>query len=176
MLRRLLRPVWFFLALIFLLEAWLWDHLEPVVARLVALVPLRKFKFWLAQRIDTFSPLMTLLVFAVPVIVLFPLKLLGVWFIANQYWFSAIGLMVFGKLVGVGVSAFIFDVTRPKLLQMPWFHKLYEFVLDVRQRAAVLVAPARERIAAFIATLKAGSSSRLMRTIQRIRRRVRSAR
>ena len=41
MMRRLLQPVWVLLAVIFLIEAWLWDHLEPIVARAVALIPLR---------------------------------------------------------------------------------------------------------------------------------------
>ena len=30
---RLFQPLWVLLALIFLVEAWLWDHLEPIVAR-----------------------------------------------------------------------------------------------------------------------------------------------
>ena len=37
MLRRLLQPFWVLLAIIFLIEAWLWDHLEPIVARVVQL-------------------------------------------------------------------------------------------------------------------------------------------
>ena len=40
MLRRLLQPLWVLLAIIFLIEAWLWDHLEPIVARVVAAIPL----------------------------------------------------------------------------------------------------------------------------------------
>ena len=30
-MRRWLRPLWIFLALLFLVEAWLWDHLAPPV-------------------------------------------------------------------------------------------------------------------------------------------------
>ena len=41
MLRRLLQPFWVLLAIVFLIEAWLWDHLEPIVARIVAAIPLR---------------------------------------------------------------------------------------------------------------------------------------
>ena len=40
MVRHLLRPLWVLLALLFFVEAWLWDHLQPVVARIVALIPL----------------------------------------------------------------------------------------------------------------------------------------
>ena len=77
MLRRLLQPIWVLLAVVFLIEAWLWDHLEPVVAWVVAKIPLRAFKHWLAERVDTLSPAMTLVVFIVPVLPLFPLKLVG---------------------------------------------------------------------------------------------------
>ena len=56
-----------------------------------------------------------------PVIPLFPLKLVGLWLLAHEYWLSAIVVIIFAKFVGVGVTAFIFDVTRPKLLEMEWF-------------------------------------------------------
>jgi hypothetical protein len=84
MMRRILQPLWVLLAIIFLIEAWLWDHLEPIVARFVALIPLRAFKQWLAERVDTLSPAMTLIVFIVPVIPLFPLKLVGLWLLATN--------------------------------------------------------------------------------------------
>src|SRR6266536_751812 len=129
MLRRLLQPFWILLAIIFLIEAWLWDHLEPVVARVVALIPLRTFKQWLTERVDSLSPAMTLIVFIVPVIPLFPLKLVGLWLLTHEYWASAISTIIFAKFLGVGVTAFIFDVTRPKLLEMRWFEALYDFVM-----------------------------------------------
>src|SRR6478609_9171454 len=146
MLRRLLQPLWVLLAIVFLIEAWLWDHLEPVVARVVAWLPLRRFKEWLSDRIDALSPATTLIVFAVPVIPLFPLKLFGLWLLAHEYWVSAIVVIVLGKFVGVGVTAFIFDVTRTKLLQMGWFNKIYQFILMLRAKAAALVEPVKRRI------------------------------
>src|SRR6185436_16855974 len=146
MMRRLLQPFWVLLAVIFLIEAWLWDHLEPIVARFVAWLPLRAFKQWLADRVDTLSPAMTLIVFAVPVIPLFPLKLIGIWLLAHEYWVSAVAVIVFGKFVGVGITAFIFDVTRKKLLQMGWFRKIYEFILAMLAKAVALVEPIKQRI------------------------------
>src|ERR1700738_928369 len=68
MMRRLLQPFWVLLAVIFLIEAWLWDHLEPIVARVVALIPLRAFKQWLAERGDRLSPGMPLFVFLLAVL------------------------------------------------------------------------------------------------------------
>jgi hypothetical protein len=43
-MRRLVRVFWVILALLFLLEAWLWSRLEPVVAAIVALLPLKAIK------------------------------------------------------------------------------------------------------------------------------------
>jgi hypothetical protein len=175
-MRRLLQPIWVLLAVIFLIEAWLWDHLEPIVAAIVALIPLRTFKQWLAERVDTLSPAMTLLVFIVPVIPLFPLKLVGLWLLAHEYWISAILTIIFAKFLGVGVAAFIFDVTRPKLLQMQWFEKLYEFVVALRAKANALVDPIKLRIKQALGGAGDGWSSRVLRLIQRFRKSVHEAR
>jgi hypothetical protein len=174
-MRRLLQPLWVLLAVVFLIEAWLWDHLEPIVARAVASIPLSAFKRWLADRVDTLSPAMTLIVFAVPIIPLFPLKLVGLWLLMHQYWLTAILTIIFAKLLGVGVTAFLFDVTRPKLLQMGWFRRFYDIVISLRGRARVLVKPIMLRIRE---VLQSGGdrSFRMLRLIQRFRRRVREAR
>jgi len=176
MMRRLLQPFWVLLAVIFLIEAWLWDHLEPIVERIVAWIPLRAFKQWLAERVDTLSPAMTLIVFAVPVIPLFPLKLIGLWLLANEYWLSAVVVIILGKFVGVGVTAFIFDVTRSKLLEMGWFKKLYEFILTIRAKATALVNPIKQRIQDILRGDGSGWSSRTLRLIQRFRKSVHEAR
>jgi len=176
MLRRLLQPIWVLLAVIFLIEAWLWDHLEPIVARVVAKLPLRAFKQWLADRVDALSPAMTLIVFIVPVIPLFPLKLVGLWLLTHEYWISAIVTIIVAKLLGVGVTAFVFDVTRSKLLEMGWFEKLYEFVMALRAKAAALVEPVKIRIMEILRGDGDGWSSRTLRVIQRFRKSVRAAR
>ena len=82
------------------------------------------------------------------------------------------------------MRSFIFDVTRPKFVQMGGFRTIYEFILDIRRRANRLVAPIMARIRMTLAALKAGlkaglgsrSSSRWMRIIQRMRNRAHSAR
>jgi len=176
MMRRLLQPVWVLLAVIFLIEAWLWDHLEPIVAWFVALVPLRAFKQWLAERVDTLSPAMTLIVFIVPVIPLFPLKLVGVWLLVHEYWLSAVFTILFAKLLGVGVTAFIFDVTRSKLLEMGWFERLYEFILALRAKATALVEPIKQKIRSGLRGDGDGWSSRMFRLIQRFRKSVHQTR
>ena len=176
MLRRLLQPIWVLLAVIFLIEAWLWDHLEPIVAWVVAKLPLQAFKTWLADRVDTLSPAMTLIVFAVPVIPLFPLKLIGFYLLTHEYWLSAVFTILFAKLVGVGNTAFVFDVTRPKLLEMGWFERLYEFVMGLRAKAVALVDPIKLRILEILRGNGDRWSSRMLRLIQRFRKSVHEAR
>ena len=176
MLRRLLQPLWVLLAIIFLIEAWLWDHLEPIVARVVAIVPLARFKQWLSDRVDALSPAMTLIVFAVPVIPLFPLKMAGLYLLTHEYWLTGVSTFLFAKILGVGVTAFVFDVTRDKLLEMRWFERIYDLVLKLRAKAAELVDPVKRRIRELIAGNGEGWSSRTLRLIQRFRRSVHQAR
>ena len=146
MLRRLLQPVWVLLAIIFLIEAWLWDHLEPIVARVVAIIPL------------------------------FPLKMAGLYLLTHEYWLTGVSTFLFAKMLGVGVTAFVFDVTRDKLLEMHWFERLYELVLKLRAKAAELVDPIKRRIRELIVGNGEGWSARTIRLIQRFRKSVHEAR
>ena len=176
MMRRLLQPVWILLAVIFLIEAWLWDHLEPIVAAVVSALPLRAVKQWLSDRVDSLSPAMTLIVFIVPIVPLFPLKVAGFWLLTHEYWVPAILTIIFAKFLGVGVAAFVFDVTRPKLLEMAWFERLYRFVMSLRAKALELVEPVKARILNMISGHGEGWSSRMLRLIQRFRKSVHEAR
>src|SRR5262249_3270863 len=128
-MRRLLRPLLVLLALVFLFEAWLWTHLAPIVAWLVARIPLRAIKASIAAWIERLPPAATLVVFIVPVVLLLPLKFLGLWMLAHGLWLGALLVLALARLVGVGVTAFIFEVTRPKLLQLAWFRRLYDRVM-----------------------------------------------
>jgi hypothetical protein len=115
-------------------------------------------------------------VFIVPVIPLFPLKIAGLWLLAHEHWMSAVFTILFAKFLGVGVTAFVFDVTRPKLLEMAWFERLYDFVMELRAKAKALVDPVKARIVELLRADGEGWSSRTLRLIQRFRRRVREAR
>jgi hypothetical protein len=172
-MRRLLRPLWILLALIFLLEAWLWDRVEPVIARVVALIPLPRLKAWFAARVEHLSPAATLLVFAVPFFVLAPFSLFEGWLLAHKYFISATTLIVAQKIIGVGIIAFVFDVTRDKLLRMNWFRRLYEFIIDLRARASDIVAPFKLVIAQWVARFRRRASPGFIR---RLRRRIQASR
>jgi len=174
--RRLTRPLLILIAIVFLIEAWLWRHLGPVVVRVVARIPLRAVKVWTAGALRKLPPPAALVVFIVPVVALFPFKLLGLWLLANQQWLGATVVLVFAKLVGVAITAFVFEVTKPKLLRMAWFRWLYEHVMAWLDWAHRLVDPTKHRIRRLIRVLRAKQTGRALRLLWRIRRRVQAAR
>lgn len=170
-MRRWLRPFWVLLALVFLLEAWLWDHLEPIVARIVNVIPWGKLKAQLARTIEKLPPWATLIVFVVPLIVLLPVKVLQFYLLAHRQWLAAGVVLVFAKLVGLGVTAFVFDVTRDKLLQMARFRRMHDWFLWARQWARAMTEPIRERMRRIAWLLKPQRAGRFLRRLVRLRRR-----
>src|SRR5881227_382149 len=145
-MRRLLKPLWILLALVFLIEAWLWEHLRPLVAAVVNVIAWDKLKARLARLVDWLPPWAVLIVFVIPFIVLLPLKFLEVYLLVQRQWIAAILVLVLAKLLGLGVTAFIFDVTRPKLLQMAWFRWLYALGLKWLEKAHALIDPIKTLI------------------------------
>jgi hypothetical protein len=172
-MRRVLRPLWILLALVFLFEAWLWERLKPVVAWCVGWIPWRAFKAYVAAGIERLPPLATLLVFLVPVVLLFPIKIVGLWMLARGLWLGAMATLALAKVVSMGVTAFIFDLTRPKLLQLNWFRWLYEHMLVWLTWAHGLIDPIKERMRRWLRMFAPQRAGRTMRLLQRIRRRMR---
>jgi hypothetical protein len=170
MRRNIFRPLWVILALLLLLEAWLWDHLEPVVARVVNVIPWGKVRTSIAPLLDKLPPYVALVVFIVPVIVLLPLKFLEVYFIATGNWFGAIVALIFAKLLGLGVTAFVFDVTRDKLLQIVWFRRMYDWFIWARDWARTQTEPIRARIRKIVWLFMPDRAARSLRRLIRLRR------
>jgi hypothetical protein len=173
-MRRLMRPLLILIALVFLFEAWLWDHLKPIVAWFVSWIPWRELKARLAAAIERLPPLATLLVFLIPVVLLFPIKVVGLWLLARGLWLGAMATLALAKVVSMGVTAFIFEITRPKLLQLQWFRWLYEHVMIWLEWAHGLIDPIKLRIKTWFRLLAPRRASRTLRLLWRIRRRIRS--
>src|SRR4051794_35188278 len=145
-MRRILKPLWILIALVFLIEAWLWEHLRPLIGAVVNVIAWDKLKARLAAMVEWLPPRAVLIVFVVPFIVLLPLKFLEVYFLMHRQWVAAIFILVLAKLLGLGVTAFIFDVTKPKLLQMAWFRWLYDLMLVWLAKAHAITDPLKRPI------------------------------
>jgi hypothetical protein len=175
-MRRLHRTLLLILAMLFLLEAWLWDRLAPVVARVVHLIPLQGLKDGIRRFVAQLSPPATLVVAAIPLLALsVPLKFLELYTIATGQWLLAILVLVFVKLVGVGVTAFIFDATRDKLLQMAWFARMYDWFVWARDWAHAQIDPVKARVRHYLRLLKPERAGRFWRLFLRMRRRMQRA-
>jgi len=175
-MRRLLRPLLVLLALVFLFEAWLWSHLAPIVGWIVARIPFAAFKARFAAAIERLPPYPTLLVFVVPVILLLPLKFIAVWLLARGYWLAALAVLALAKVVSLGVTAFIFDLTRPKLMQLAWFARFYNWVMRGLAWAHDLTEPVKRRIRTWFRMFSPRRAGRTLKLLLRIRRRMRTAR
>ena len=107
----------------------------------------------------------------VPFVVLLPLKFLEVYFIATRNWLGAGAVLLLAKLLGLGITAFVFDATRDKLLRMGWFHSLYDWVMGARDWAHEITEPVRERLHQVAWLLKPQRAGRFLRRLLWLRRR-----
>ena len=121
-LKRIVRPVFFFLfAAVLLFEEWGWEPLARFFARLARL-PL-----WarLERRIMALSPTGAMLAFGLPVLILFPVKLLALYLFGRGQTALGLVLLLGAKLGGTALLARLFQLTQPALLQLPWFARWY---------------------------------------------------
>ena len=126
----LLVPFTWSAALIFLVEELLWDASAKLMARLAVL----RYVNALEQRIAALPARWALLAFLLPSTILIPAKLIGLHAIASGHWLIGTATFIAAKLVGMALFSRIFNLTRPALMQLPWFVKVYEFVMRYRNR------------------------------------------
>lgn len=144
--QRLIRALWFALAILFLIESWLWDNVKVALVRLAHELGLTKIEARLREFIAGLSPYATLVVFAVPALTILPLKLLAVAAIAHGHVVAGLAVILAAKTLALGVTSFLFDISRDKLLRLAWFARFYALVLRVNAWAHALVEPVRRRL------------------------------
>ena len=109
------------LALLILFEEWGWAPLQRALAWVGRLPLLRQVE----AAIGRLPPRAALLVFLLPTLLLLPIKLLALAAIAHGHRLLGLGVIVLAKLLGTAVVARLFALTRPALLQLPWFAHWY---------------------------------------------------
>lgn len=121
-LKRILKSLVFgILAIVLLFEEWGWEPLANVFRRLARL-PL-----WaqLEQRIAGLPRWGALMVFGVPMVALFPVKLLALFLLGQGHAVAGLMLLVGAKLLGTAVLARLFQLTQPALMQFTFFAHWY---------------------------------------------------
>ena len=124
----LLAPFIFVAAIVILLEDWLWQDLARLAAWLGRLPVLRSLEAF----IISLPPYPALLFFATPALLLVPLKIVALYFLAHGQATMGLLTIVFAKFAGTALVARIFTLTRPQLLRIGWFAWLYVRLLDFK--------------------------------------------
>ncbi len=121
-LKSLLRNLVFaVVAAIVLFEEWGWEPLAALFARLSHL-PLWA---WMERKISRLPPWGALLIFAVPMLALLPVKLAALYLFAHGRASLGLVLLLSAKLLGTAVLARLFQLTQPALMQIAWFAHWY---------------------------------------------------
>lgn len=164
------RAFWTILAVLFLIEAWLWRHTEPLVEAIVRAIPLARVKAAIAAGVNRVPPFVVLFVFAIPMAILFPFKLAALWLLAQGQFMLGAAVFALAKLVGVAVAAFLFETCKPKLLQMAWFARLYDWFVRVWAWAHGIVDPIKARLKAWMRRVRGKARSGFARRFAWLRR------
>ncbi|MDN0081740.1 hypothetical protein QU487_03045 [Crenobacter sp. SG2305] len=166
-MKRLLAPLWFLLASLFLLEAWLWDRLGPLVRRFVDWAPWRPLTERLSRWLAALRPYPALACVAVPMLMLIPLKFVEVALVIQQRYLLAILTLLLAKLLGMGIASWLFAICKPALLQIDWVARAYATVLRALDWAHAKTAPYRRWLQRRLA---AGANGRQWLRLRRLRR------
>jgi len=139
-------------ALLFLFEEWLWTGMTRFFAWLGRLGLLR----WLDAKLVRLPPVMALVILCIPMLLLFPFKIAGLWMIASGRFFSGCLLMLAAKIMSTAIIARIFLTCRPQLLRMPWFARLHAWTCALRERIHLWIEeqPAWHQARRFVRRMK----------------------
>lgn len=108
MLKKILAAPFVLLAAIFvLLEDWLWDDLLRLMAAIGRLPVFRQLEMLIAS----LPPYLSLAVFAIPSLLLIPVKLAAVWLIAHGQQMLGVLMVIGAKVVGTALVARIYSLT-----------------------------------------------------------------
>lgn len=169
-LHLLARPLWVFLAVLFLVEAWFWERLRPLFTRLLSRIPWQNIRAALARGAAHIPPWLALPLFLIPFLGVEPLKAVALILIAEGRFGDGVLLFAAAQIFALGTSAFMFDLLRPQLLSFAWFRRAFEWVMNAHHWALRQVAPARRRIMLAVARFRRRRNSPIGQRIASIRR------
>lgn len=127
------------LAIVIIFEEWGWRPLADLLARLARFAPVASLEAWIGQ----LTPYPALAVFALPAVLLFPLKLVALALIASGHVIAATLLFIAAKVVGTALLARIFQLTQPALMQLTWFARAYHTFMPWKEALVEQVRASR---------------------------------
>ncbi|MEJ8850937.1 hypothetical protein [Variovorax rhizosphaerae] len=106
---------------VLLFEEWGWAPLAALAARL------GRLPLWarLEHKVSALPPWGALVVLLVPMVTLFPVKLMALYFFGLGHFKTGVVLLIGAKIAGTAIVARLFQLTLPALMQLPQFAKWY---------------------------------------------------
>ncbi len=89
----------------------------------------------LRHSIERLGPYPSLFLLAVPLAIIEPLKLIAVFIAGDGHWFTGLIVMICAYCASLLVTERLFVIVKPKLLQLPWFRKLWTWFVGIRGKA-----------------------------------------
>jgi hypothetical protein len=114
-----------FLAIFLIIEEWLWDLLTVFGHKLIQWLNLEQFEQWLRQT----SPIMTLVAFSIPILIVAPVNLVAFGLMVNGLILQGILMQVLAKLLGTLRVARVFALTQPQLLTFAFLNLIYTTII-----------------------------------------------
>ena len=131
LLKKLLAaPLVLVAAVIILIEDWLWDDLARLAAAIGRLPVFRAVEAVVAG----LPPYAALACFAIPTILLLPVKLAAVYLISHGRPTLGLLTVIAAKVGGTALVARIFTLARANLMRIQWFAWLYERFIAFKAR------------------------------------------
>lgn len=128
-LKRFLTPPLIVIAsLVMWIEESLWFGLKRLT-NWVALIPLVRHFELAILRLPAW---LTVVVFLLPTTLLFPIKVLAVYWAARGFWLASLGLLIGAKVLGTALVARLYVVCHPKLMTIGWFRRLHDWLIATR--------------------------------------------
>jgi hypothetical protein len=142
-LKRVLTPPFIIVAaLVLWFWEWLWEPLERFMVMIGRWPVLCLVEAWISRA----SRYVALACFVIPGAVLLPFKILGLYFLGHGAPVLGVGTFLAAKVVGTALVARIFALTKPRLMEIAWFARVYgavvrfkNYVFDTLHRHPVYI-------------------------------------
>ncbi|CAG1022421.1 hypothetical protein IVG45_03165 [Methylomonas sp. LL1] len=151
------------LAIILIIEEWLWDALSAFGHVLIRLLHLEVVERWLSQA----SPHVALMAFTIPLLIVTPINLAAFALLAHGLILQGVLLEIVAKLLGTLLVSRVFALTKPQLLTFRvlafvyatirrWLRWAHQKITETKvyKIAKALKAEVKQRFAAWFKSIK----------------------
>jgi len=97
--------------------------------------PAQGHKSRLRRTIEGLGPYQSLVLLAIPVSLIEPLKVAAVAIAGEGHWITGTVTIIFAYAASLLLVERLFRIVKPKLLTLPWFARLWNWLMALRNRA-----------------------------------------